>query len=235
MKLRTANCFISISICAALAFATVGCDKAEKSEKAQGGGATETRVSVKTGLPPGADPNQPRVLTFAEFASIPVPPGVTKNDPRYEKQRIPAFDNPLGVKEGDVVKVRGYLQVVTLMGDGDYNFHFTATTSPDRYAVVEIPDDDDIADRKLRPLVENARDALKKQALSGKDPARTPGTSMTTPLYIEITGQLYFSDTHVGDQPAPDRQGFYRATDWQIHPGLMISFPTPPPTPPPAH
>jgi hypothetical protein len=238
MTTRGGNLVLSISLCTVLAFALIGCGS-DKSEKAQGtssgGGGAETRVSVKTGLPPGGDPNQALSLTFAEFASIPDPPGVTKNDPRYDNVRIPAFDNPLGVKEGDVVKVRGYLQVVTLMGDGDYNFHFTATAaSQDRYAVVEIPDDDDISDRKLRPLVENARDALKKQALSGKDPARTPGSAMATPIYIEITGQLFYSDNHVGDQPAPDRQGFYRATNWQIHPGLMISFPAPPPTPPPA-
>ncbi|HUK29891.1 MAG TPA: hypothetical protein VLV89_02185 [Candidatus Acidoferrum sp.] len=232
MVIRGDKLFFSISLCAALAFVLSGCGKSEKTQ-GTASGTTETRVSVKTGLPPGADPNQPRVLTFAEFASIPEPPGVTKNDPRYEKQRIPAFPNPLGVKEGDVVKVRGYLQVVTLMGDGDYNFHFTATaSSPDRYAVVEIPDDDDVADKKLRPLVESARDALKRQALSGKDPARTPGSTISPALYVEITGQLFFSDNHVGDQPNPDRQGFYRATNWQIHPGLMISFPAPPAAPP---
>ena len=226
MTIMRGRIVLAASLCAGLAFAAGGCGSDK--EKAAGG-ATETRISVKTGLPPGADPNQARSLTFAEFGSIPEPPGVAKNDPRYDKQRIPAFPNPLNVKEGDVVSVRGYLQIVTLMGDGDYNLHFTAAPdSPDNYAVVEIPDDDDVSDRKLRPLIESARDALKSRALSNKDPARPPGTKMAAPLYAEITGQLFFSDTHVGDAPAPDRQGLHRATNWQIHPGLKISFPAAP-------
>jgi hypothetical protein len=225
MKIGRGKLFVSISLCAVSVFAFSGCG----SDKDKATGGTETRESVKTGLPSGADPNQSRSLTFAEFASIPDPPGVTKNDPRYDKQRILAFPNPLNVKEGDVVSVRGYLQVVTLMGDGDYNFHFTAAAdSPDNYAVVEIPDDDDVADRRLRLLVEKARDDLKARALSGKDPARTPGSKLSAPLYVEITGQLFFSDNHVGDAPAPDRQGLHRATNWQIHPGLKVAFPAPP-------
>jgi hypothetical protein len=214
--------FISLGIVSTLV--PCGC----KSDKTADGG-TETRDSVKTGLPTGADPNEARSLTFAEFASIPEPPGVVKNDPRYEKQRIPAFPNPLGVKEGDVVRVGGYLQVVTLMSDGNYNFHFTATSgSPDNYAVVEIPDDDDVTDRKLRPLMANARDILKARALSGNDPARTPGTKIAAPLFVEITGQLFFSDNHVGDAPALDSQGLHRATNWQIHPCLKVAFHAPP-------
>jgi hypothetical protein len=110
------------------------------------------------------------------------------------------------------------------MGDGDYNLRFTASAnSPDNYIVSEIPDDDDLADKKLRPLVIAARNALKSQALEGKDPSRQ-GTKPASPPYFEITGQLYFSDNHVGDAPAPDRQGLHRASNWQIHPGLFVNF-----------
>jgi hypothetical protein len=211
-----------LMVCASLCVLLHGC------EKKDAGGFKETRVPVKTSLPPGTDPTQARKLTFAQFASIPDPPEVLKNDPRYDKARIPAFANSLGVKEGDVVKVGGYLQVVTYMGDGDYNLRFTATPdSPDNYIVSEVPDDDDLADKKLRPLVIAARDALKAQALGGKDPSKQ-GSKPTTPPYMEITGQLYFSDNHVGDAPAPDRQGLHRASSWQIHPGLYISFPAKP-------
>jgi hypothetical protein len=212
----------ALMLCAAFALFLQGCGKKDS------GGIKETRVPVKTSLPSGTDPSQARTLTFAEFASIPDPPDVQKNDPRYDKVRIPPFANPLGVKEGDVVKVGGYLQIVTYMGDGDYNFRFTATPiSPDHYIVCEIPDDDDLADKKLRPLVIAARDALKAQALGGKDPSKQ-GTKPSAPTYMEITGQLYFSDNHVGDAPAPDRQGLHRASNWQIHPGLFVSFPAKP-------
>jgi hypothetical protein len=210
--------YFALLACATLATFLQGCEKKEA------GGFKETRVAVKTSLPPGTDLAQSRTLSFADFISIPDPPGLQKNDPRYDKVRIPPFANPLGVKEGDVVRVGGYLQLVTYMGDGDYNLRFTGTEdSPDHYVIVEIPDDDDLADKKLRPLVIAARNALKAQALEGKDPSRQ-GTKIAASPYVEITGQLYFSDNHVGDAPAPDRQGLHRASNWQIHPGLFINF-----------
>lgn len=218
MKTIRAEILCALIVCISFGILLQGC----KSKRE--GGATETRVAVKTSLPAGTDISQARSLTFAEFASIPEPPGVQKNDPRYDKQRIPAFPNPLNVKEGDVVKVRGYLHVVTLMGDDDYNLRFSASPdSADDYIVVEVPDDDDVADRKLRPLVEGARKFLEAKVLGGKSPSRQGSTPAESP-YVEITGQLYFSDNHVGDAPAPDKQGLHRATSWQIHPGLNIDF-----------
>jgi hypothetical protein len=218
MNVGRARTFFAISLTVALAIFSNGCKKNES------GGFKETRVAVKTGLPAGTDPSNAKLLSFADFISIPEPPGVTKNDPRYDKQRIPAFSNPQGVKEGDVVKVKGYIHVVTLMGDGDYNIRLTATPdSNDNYIVSEIPDDDDVSDKTLRPKVIAAREFIKSHMLQGQDPSRQ-GTNVAAPAYIELTGQLYFSDNHVGDTPAPDKQGTHRATSWQIHPGLSITF-----------
>jgi hypothetical protein len=222
---RVKTCTV-LSLAIALAMLFNGCKKEESTGGNAGsaGASKETRVPVKTSLPAGADPSQPKVLSFAEFVSIPEPPGVLKNDPRYDKDRIPAFSNSLGVKEGDVVKIRGYLHVVTLMGDGDYNIRLSATAdSADNYVVSEIPDDDDIADKKLRPMVIAAREYIKAHMLQGKDASRQ-GSTVTGPSYVELTGQLFFSDNHVGDAPAPDKQGLHRATSWQIHPGLAVSL-----------
>lgn len=219
MNTARVRLFLVLPLAIAVAILSNGCKKNESA-----GGVKETRVAVKSGLPAGADPSDAKSLTFAEFISIPEPPGVVKNDPRYEKVRIPAFSNPLGVKEGDVVKVKGYIHVVTLMGDGDYNIRLTATSdSADNYITSEIPDDDDVADKKLRPMVIATREFIKSHMLQGKDPSRQ-GTNVTAPAFIELTGQLYFSDNHVGDAPAPDKQGTHRASSWQIHPGLSIAF-----------
>nr|HEV7954491.1 hypothetical protein [Candidatus Acidoferrales bacterium] len=220
MKTVRAQIYFALSLAILLGVSSNGCGNKNESS----GANVETRVAVKTGLPSGTDPNNSKLLTFADFISIPEPPGVVKNDPRYDKQRIPAFSNPQGVKEGDVVSVKGYIHVVTLMGDGDYNIRLTATPdSSDNYIVSEIPDDDDISDKTLRPMVIAARNFIKSQMLQGKDPSRQ-GTNIDAPAYIQLTGQLYFSDNHVGDAPAPDKQGTHRATSWQIHPGLAIAF-----------
>src|SRR5580704_16511138 len=101
MKTIRAQIYFALSLAVVLGIISTGCGKKNES----GGGANrETRVPVKTSLPPGTDPNNAKLLTFADFTSIPEPPGVVKNDPRYDKQRIPAFSNPQGVKEGDVIK-----------------------------------------------------------------------------------------------------------------------------------
>ncbi|MGB6844134.1 MAG: hypothetical protein WBE09_04505 [Candidatus Acidiferrales bacterium] len=215
----------AVLLCAAGALWIQGC----RGKAAERGGA-ETRVPVKTSLPVGADPAAGRVLTFAEFTAIPEPPGVSKKDPRYESARIPAFPNSLGVQEGDVVRLRGWLWAVTLMGDGDLNIRLTGSAaSPNRYAVGEIPDDDDVSDSRLGSMVRAARAALKADALSGHAPSRA-GTILAAPIYVEVSGQLYFNDTHVGDARKPDKQGTTRATDWQIHP--VLSFAPVPIAPP---
>jgi hypothetical protein len=209
-----AACF---ALCVAAVLAIVGCEK--KSETG------ETRVSVKTGLAPGVDPMRSRTVAFSELVSMPEPPGVTPNDRRYEKARIPAFPNPLGLKEGDVVTVTGYLHSVTLMGDGDYNLRISASKdSADSFIVSEIPDDDDVSNSHLRGMVIATRDFIKKQILQGHDPARTPGTKLADAPAIELTGQLFFSDRGVGQPIAADSQGLRRATNWQIHPGFDVSF-----------
>jgi hypothetical protein len=228
MKTVRARTLFALSLAIVLGLISYGCDKKNESSSGATGGNRETRVAVKTSLPAGTDPANAKSLTFAEFVSVPEPPGVTKNDPRYDKERIPAFSNSLGVKEGDVVKVKGYLHIVTLMGDGDYNIRLSATPdSADNYITSEIPDDDDVADKKLRPMVIAAREFIKSHMLQGKDPSRQ-GTNVTGPSYIELTGQLYFSDNHVGDAAAPDKQGLHRASSWQIHPGLAITLATEP-------
>ncbi|HUJ31338.1 MAG TPA: hypothetical protein VLY23_08670 [Candidatus Acidoferrum sp.] len=192
--------------------------------------AGETRVAIKTSLPSGADAAHPRALSFADVASIPDPPGVQSKDSRYDKARIPAFPNPFGVKEGDVVSLRAWLQVATYMGDGDYNLKVTfSAASRDHYIVCEIPDEDDVADPALQKMVDSARNFVKTNVLGGHDPSRQ-GTVLSDPPYVEVSGQLFFSDYSVGSAPTADRQGFTRATNWQVHPLLTISA-APKPTP----
>lgn len=215
---RVAAMLVLFVLCVAAAMAIVGCGE-KKSETG------ETRVAVKSELAAGVDPMRSRTVTFSELVSMPEPPGVTQNDRRYEKARIPAFPNPLGLKEGDVVTVTGYLHSVTLMGDGDYNLRISVSKdSADSFIVSEIPDDDDVSNGHLRGMVGAARDFIKKQILQGHDPARTPGTTLSDAPAIELTGQLFFSDRNVGQPIAADAQGLRRATNWQIHPGFDVSF-----------
>ena len=182
----------------------------------------ESRVSIKTSLPPGAKLTDARNLSLQELSALPDPPGVEKNDARYQQTRIPAFPNRLGVKEGDVVTVSGWLHGVRLMGDGDYHLRFSPTAdSADQYLVAEIPDEDDVSPQ-LRPTIEAARNFVKSKVLGGNGPSRQEAT-LPNPLYIQITGQLFFNDVNVGNNSRPDAQGLHRASRWEVHPGLVLA------------
>lgn len=189
-------------------------------ERRQG---VDGRSSIKSSVPPGADLTRAKTLSISDLVSLPEPPGVQKNDPRYEKMRIPAFTNPLGVKEGDIVKVSGWVHLVRLMGDGDYNLRFSPSAdSADRYIVAEIPDQDDVP-QQFRPTIKAARDFVQSKLLGAKAPSRQ-GTTLPNPAYVEITGQLFFNDVNVGNPPAPDAQGTKRGSNWEIHPGLALAL-----------
>lgn len=205
---------VMVAACAFIAFSAQGCKKS--------GEASEAREAIKTSFPKDVDPMSPRALKFAEIVAMPAPADVTKNDPRYEKARIPAFANPLGLKEGDVVSVRGYLHRAAYMGDGDYNLRLNdSPSSADGYMVIEIPDYDDVDDKHVRGMIQMARGMVKAQLLSGSEPSKQGSTLQNAP-YVEISGQLYFNDRSVGDPPRTDAQGTHRATNWEIHPGISV-------------
>jgi hypothetical protein len=88
--------------------------------------------------------------------------------------------------------------------------------------VSEIPDEDDVPPQ-LRPMIEAARNFVKSKVLAGKEPSRQEAT-LPNPLYIQITGQLFFNDVSIGDDSRPDAQGLHRASRWEVHPGLVLAF-----------
>jgi hypothetical protein len=121
------------------------------------------------------------------------------------------------------VSLRAWLEVVTFMGDGDYDLRLsTAGQSANDYMICEIPDEDDVLNPALEKMVDAARSLLKSTVLLGHDPSRT-GTVLRAPTYVEVGGQLFFSEAMVGSAPRPDKQGTVRAANWQIHPLLTVS------------
>jgi hypothetical protein len=58
--------------------------------------------------------------------------------------------------------------------------------------------------------------------LAGKDPS-VSGSVMQHPVYVTVTGILFFDDAHVGDQPR-GKKGMKAATLWELHPVTAIAF-----------
>src|SRR5438093_10984138 len=64
-------------------------------------------------------------VAYADLVKLDDPPGVGKNDHRYQAARIPAFTNALGITEGDILTITGWLHRVVGESDGDYHIQIS--------------------------------------------------------------------------------------------------------------
>ena len=54
---------------------------------------------------------------------------------QFQAARIPKFDNPLGVAEGDILSTVGWLHLVAAEADGDYHIQISPTHNDDQYGL----------------------------------------------------------------------------------------------------
>ncbi len=83
----------------------------------------KARWPIKTTVPDGGDLDHPTPVDLGDLidgGKLPDAPGVTKNDARFQDARIPKFDNPLGVAEGNILSTVGWLHLVAAESDGEY-------------------------------------------------------------------------------------------------------------------
>ncbi len=180
------------------------------------------RWAVKTSLPEGA--KKAIVVPLAELLALKDAEGVKHNDKRYDTERIPA---QAGQKwaEGTLITTTGWLHLVGGESDGDFHVQISATAeSGDSCLIVEVPSPDPkfTAAAALRPQVQAVRDLILNKMLAGKNPS-VAGSVMQHPVYVTVTGALFFDDSHVGDQPR-GKKGMKAATLWELHPVTAIAF-----------
>jgi hypothetical protein len=184
------------------------------------------RWPIKTSLP---DKPVSKTVAIASLIALPDPPDVKKNDQRYQAARIPSFQNQLSVKEGDLVTTSGWLHLVGGEADGDYHIQISANLgSGDNCLIVEVPNTSEkfVSAAALRPKFAVVRDFIKAKLLRGLEPSAN-GSVMNHPVYVKITGQLFYDDSHVGDPPR-GKKGMHAATLWELHPVTGIAFVRPP-------
>src|SRR6266481_9570955 len=105
----------------------------------------KARWPIKTSIPEGADLDHATrvdLVDLIDAAKLPDAPGVTKNDAQFQAARIPKFDNPLGVAEGDILSTVGWLHLVAAEADGDYHIQISPTHNDDQgtdFLIIEVP------------------------------------------------------------------------------------------------
>jgi hypothetical protein len=180
------------------------------------------RWPVKTSVPEGTAKAQ--TVALADLLALPNVEGVTKNDKRYESERMPA---QAGMKyaEGTVITTTGWLHLVAAETDGDYHIQISASaTSGDQCLIVEVPkpDPEYVQSADLRPTFETVRSFIKAKMLADKEPSPT-GSVLQHPVYVTVTGILFYDDSHVGDPPR-GKMGMKAATLWELHPVTAMVF-----------
>ena len=181
------------------------------------------RWSIKTSL--AANPRT-KSSTLEDLLSLPNPITQLKDTPAVG--RIQKTVN--GLKEGDIITIQGWLMLVALEDnsndhnrDGDYHIQIRLTGDwADSCFIVEIPDPDFIEDADLKAKCAAAREFVKTKLLKGNEPG-TSGNKMTHPVYVNITGQLFFDAIHLTTGPR-GKKGMHSYTCWELHPVTAIAF-----------
>lgn len=169
---------------------------------------------------------QPLEVPLADLLALADATGVKHNDPRFQSARIPDAADGKALKEGQIVSTTGFLHLVATEGN-DCEYHIQISESPtdgNHCLIVEIGRDDStsIADPALRAKATAVREFVRTKLLNGKEPVGS-GNVMQHQVFVRVTGQLFFDDAHVGDQPRGKR-GMKAATLWEIHPITSLEF-----------
>ena len=191
------------------------------------------RWPIKTTLPDGATK---KTMTLADALQLARLTDVKKNDQRYEKDRI--TDQP--VKEDKLVTLSGWLYLAAFESD-DCDFHiqlsptpFTTTTKPtpkDNSMIVEVPSGQYAT--TISGQVEGVRDWVVAKLLHGTAPKIGSVHVRVHPVYVKVTGALFYDDAHVymaDGGTGRGKKGLQSKTLWELHPVTSIVFATPPKT-----
>ena len=189
------------------------------------------RWSIKTTLPATA---KQQVLTLGEVLTLPRLMDVTKDDPRYADSRI--TDQP--VKEDSLVTISGWLYLVGFESD-DCDFHIQITTQPrttankptadDNCIIVEVPSGQYAT--TISKEVESVRQWVVDNLLHNTDPVIGSVHVMAHPVYVTVTGALFYDDAHTYEKnggTGRGKKGMESKTLWELHPITSIAFATPP-------
>lgn len=185
-----------------------------------------SRWSIKTSLPASPAKKKADLETLLQL-----------QDPVHHKNEAPKdariTKSIHGFKEGNLVTTKGYLILVALerdnktKRDGDYHVQLRTTSDQgDSCFIVEVPFPDFIQDPDLKTQCEIVRNFIQRKLLKGKEPG-TGGNIMQHPVYVKITGQLFFDAEHLiatGSTASRGKKGMKSYTCWEIHPVTSIAF-----------
>jgi len=185
---------------------------------------------VKTTTPIGAPTIKMTLADALSDSKLPALKNVKTNDPRYQASRID--DQP--VKEDTLVTISGWLYLVAFEAD-DCDFHIQLSPQPrtsanpptadDNCIIVEVPSGEYAT--KISTQVEGVRDWVVLNLLHKIDPKIGSVHVMQNPVFVTVTGALFYDDAHVykaDHSTGRGKKGMESKTLWEVHPVISIAF-----------
>jgi hypothetical protein len=175
-------------------------------------------------------------MTLDDALKLPRLPDVKKNDKRYATSRM--MDQP--VKEDELTSISGWLYLVAFESD-DCDFHIQISPRPltssnkptkeDNSMVVEVPSGEYAT--SIASQVEVVRQWVIDKLLAKTPPKMDSVHVMQHPVYVTVTGALFYDDAHVymaDGGTGRGKKGLQSKTLWELHPVTAIAFAPPPKT-----
>ncbi|HEY0522248.1 MAG TPA: hypothetical protein VGD08_02580 [Stellaceae bacterium] len=189
--------------------------------------------------------NHPKPVAIEDLARLSAPPNVAKLDADYAKTRIPAFPNPYKLKEGDIVRMTGWVNSVAAEAGGAYLLSLSPGQAQGGVCVLaEIPDPDrlsreaenvfaspDPAVKEATPLTPLYRDARRTVvgSLLEDAPPQDGKSVAIAPTAVSVVGQLFYAG-----EPLPTVAGCRSTAAWEIAPVTEFRVARPGAAPSPA-
>ena len=185
----------------------------------------------------GAKSNIPKPSSVVHATRVALADLMTLDDPNPAPKRgqpstgliAGGAENGLRVHEGQILRTRGWLRLVaTEDNDCEYHIQLTRTRTSKPSFIVEVAKDDaaSIHSTFVREKAKVVRQWIRDE-LFGSDEPPGDGRLISPPVYVEVTGQLFFDSAH-GEHDARGKKGMPAATRWELHPILTIARATPP-------
>jgi hypothetical protein len=185
------------------------------------------RWPIKTTLPQAP---QKQTMTLADALQLARLSDVKKDDPRYQSERI--TDQP--VKEDSLVTFSGWLYLVAFESD-DCDFHIQISPKPltssnkptteDNSMIVEVPSGQYAT--TISGQVEGVRQWVIANLLAKTPPKIGSVHVMAHPVYVTVTGALFYDDAHTYEAnggTGRGKKGLQSKTLWELHPVTKLSF-----------
>lgn len=190
----------------------------------------EARWPVKTSIPSGAPTVEMTLGDALSDDKLPPLKAVKTNDARYQSSRID--DQP--VKEDTLLTISGWLYLVAFEAD-DCDFHIQLSPQPrtltdpptadDNCMIVEVPSGEYATG--ISTQVEAVRDWVVQNLLHNTDPKIGSVHVMQHPVFVTVTGALFYDDDHVykaDHTTGRGKKGMASKTLWEVHPVISIAF-----------